>query len=241
MACCGQAVGRPSSMFPLFSPSRLLLLLCPASPHQHPAPHHGPCTDRWRDEEGGEQESRRKAGRSHSLSPYASPHSLDLIPTLPPPSNMSTFSLLGPGLKDVKKGFSVDNHGFLEKPQSEPAGHADDQRRHSIEVCLPQAVITTDSQIFMLETHRSEKGAQAFPVRVQSPHAPLLPTVMPFSQTVVRHSPLAGDCIPLPRFTFDQPQSRYTGEPESAACSSPFDNRLGSSPGFSAKNRRTAQ
>ncbi|KAK5615590.1 hypothetical protein CRENBAI_024979 [Crenichthys baileyi] len=316
---------------------------------------------RWRDEEGGEQESRRKAGRCHSLSPYASPHSLDLIPTLPPPSNMSTFSLLGPGLKDVKKGFSVDNHGFLEKPQSEPAGHADDQRRHSIEVCLPQAVITTDSQIFMVETHRSEKGAQAFPVRVQSvggrqrkkktsppcisihppqerehsllpsppkladcsmmrrrrtpssdftphlqsysqdtpadaqlstlmqipltpihvplqahsathtltpshgstpthtqthtpppdipispnvfiqPHAPLLPTVMPFSQTVVRHSPLARDCIPLPRFTFDQPQSRYTSEPESAACSSPFDNRLGSSPGFSAKNRRTAQ
>uniref|UniRef100_A0A3B3W328 Voltage-dependent T-type calcium channel subunit alpha-1H n=1 Tax=Poecilia latipinna TaxID=48699 RepID=A0A3B3W328_9TELE len=73
------------------------------------------------------------------------------------------------------------------------------------------------------------------------PHAPLLPTVLPFSQTAARHSPLAGDCIPLPRFTFDQPQSRYTGEPESVACSSPFDNRLGSSPGFSAKNRRTAQ
>ncbi|XP_014895246.1 voltage-dependent T-type calcium channel subunit alpha-1I isoform X3 [Poecilia latipinna] len=311
---------------------------------------------KWRDAEGGEQENRCKASRSHSLSPYASPHSLDLIPTLPPPSNGSTLSLLGAGSKDVKKGFSVDHHGFLEKPQLEPAGP--DQRRHSIEVCLPQAVITTDSQNFTLETHRSEKGAQAFPVRVQSvggrqrkkktsppcisihpppereqrllpsppkladcsmtlrrrtsssdftqhsqdtpaetqlraqmqtpltpipaplqphsptraltpsqgstpthaqahtppathipispnifiqPHAPLLPTVLPFSQTAARHSPLAGDCIPLPRFTFDQPQSRYTGEPESVACSSPFDNRLGSSPGFSAKNRRTAQ
>uniref|UniRef100_A0A3B5MJY2 Calcium channel, voltage-dependent, T type, alpha 1H subunit a n=1 Tax=Xiphophorus couchianus TaxID=32473 RepID=A0A3B5MJY2_9TELE len=313
---------------------------------------------RWRDAEGGEQENRRKAGRSHSLSPYASPHSLDLIPTLPPPSNRSTLSLHGAGSKDVKKGFSVDHHGFLEKPQLELVDHSDDQRRHSIEVCLPQAVITTDSQNFMLETHRSEKGAQAFPMRVQSvggrqrkkktsppcisihppterehrllssppkladcsmtlrrrtssndftqhsqdtptetqlrahmqtpltpipaplrphspthtltpsqgstpthaqahtpspahipispnifiqPHAPLLPTVMPFSQTVSRHSPLAGDCIPLSRFTFDQPQSRYVGEPESVACSSPFDNRLGSSPGFSAKNRRTAQ
>ncbi|XP_038127867.1 voltage-dependent T-type calcium channel subunit alpha-1H-like isoform X1 [Cyprinodon tularosa] len=307
---------------------------------------------RWRDEEGGEQDNRRKAGRSHSLSPYGSPHSLDLIPTLPPPSNRSTLSLLGEGSKDIKKGFSVDNHGFLEKPQSEPAGPLDEQRRHSIEVCLPKAVITTDSQSFTLETHRSDKGTQAFPVRVQSvggrqrkkktsppcisihppaekeqpllpsppkladcsmmlrrrtpsndltlhsdtpadgqlrtqmqtpltpihvpldahspshtltpskgstqthtppphipispnvfiqPHAPLLPTVMPFSQPVMRHSPLAGDCIPLPRFTYDQPQSRYTGEPESAACSSPFNNRLGSSPGFSAKNRRTAQ
>uniref|UniRef100_A0A3Q2D299 Voltage-dependent T-type calcium channel subunit alpha-1H-like n=1 Tax=Cyprinodon variegatus TaxID=28743 RepID=A0A3Q2D299_CYPVA len=304
------------------------------------------------DEEGGEQDNRRKAGRSHSLSPYGSPHSLDLIPTLPPPSNRSTLSLLGEGSKDIKKGFSVDNHGFLEKPQSEPAGPLDEQRRHSIEVCLPKAVITTDSQSFTLETHRSDKGTQAFPVRVQSvggrqrkkktsppcisihppvekeqpllpsppkladcsmmlrrrtpsndltlhsdtpadgqlrtqmqtpltpihvpldahspshtlspskgstqthtppphipispnvfiqPHAPLLPTVMPFSQPVMRHSPLAGDCIPLPRFTYDQPQSRYTGEPESAACSSPFNNRLGSSPGFSAKNRRTAQ
>lgn len=83
------------------------------------------------------------------------------------------------------------------------------------------------------------------------PHAPLVP--MPFSQThslspAARHSTLAGDYIPLPQFTFDQPQSRYMSglsaglsDADTATCSSPFDNRLGSGAGFSAKNRRTAQ
>ncbi|XP_075310983.1 voltage-dependent T-type calcium channel subunit alpha-1H [Odontesthes bonariensis] len=340
---------------------------------------------RWPDEEEGGQESRRKAGRSHSLSPYVSPCNLDSnssssspLPPQPPSSTRSTLSLLGAGLKDIRKGFSVDNQGFLDKPAPVSAGYSDDQRRHSIEVCLPQAVITSDSQDFTLETHRSERGGQAFPMRVQSvgsnhrkkkmsppcisihppsekehpqiasppkladcsmmlrrrtpsgdltphtqsntymqdvsadtqirtqmqppltpiqahspthtlspsqastpthtkaytpahaststppnipispsifiqPHSPLLPNTMSFSQThplspAARHSPLAGDYIPLPQFTFDQPQSRFMSglsagisDTDTATCSSPFDGRLGSGAGFSAKNRRTAQ
>ncbi|GLD60546.1 voltage-dependent T-type calcium channel subunit alpha-1H, partial [Lates japonicus] len=346
---------------------------------------------RWRDEEGGGQESRGKVSRSHSLSPYTSPHSLNSSPPPPPvlPScSRSTLSLLVAGLKDrdYRKGFSVDNQGFLDKPSSLSVGYPDDHRRHSIEVCLPQDVITSDNQHFRQETHRSEKGGQAFPVRVQSvggghrkkkmsppcisihppserehpqiasppkladcsmmlrrrtpsydltphtqsnthmqdvsadtqmraqmhspvhavltpihiplqahspthtltpsrgstpthtqtytpphpstpthphipispnifiqPHAPLVPNAMPFSQThslspAARHSSLTGDYIPLPQFTFEQPQSRYMSglsaglsDTDTATCSSPFDNRLGSGAGFSAKNRRTAQ
>ncbi|XP_054616531.1 voltage-dependent T-type calcium channel subunit alpha-1H-like isoform X2 [Dunckerocampus dactyliophorus] len=76
------------------------------------------------------------------------------------------------------------------------------------------------------------------------PHAPLLPA--PFSQTrplspAARHASLTRECIPLPQFTFDQPQSRYLSDNDSATCASPFDSRLGSGAGFSAKNRRTAQ
>uniref|UniRef100_A0A7N6B8E1 Voltage-dependent T-type calcium channel subunit alpha-1H n=1 Tax=Anabas testudineus TaxID=64144 RepID=A0A7N6B8E1_ANATE len=298
---------------------------------------------RWKNEEGGGQESRGKD-------------------------------------RDLRKGFSADNQAFLDKPSSLSAGYPDDQRRHSIEVCLPQAVITSDDQHFTQEAHRPEKVGQVFPVRVQSvggghrkkkmsppcisihppserehpqitsplkltdcsmmlrrrtpsydltphirsntqdvsaetpvqspmhtaltpihiplqvhslthtltpslastpihsqtytpphpstpthphipispnifiqPHAPLFPNAMPFSQTqslspAARHSPLTGDYIPLPQFTFDQPQSRYMSglsaglsDTEKDTCSSPFDNRLGSSAGFSAKNRRTAQ
>uniref|UniRef100_A0A4W6C372 Voltage-dependent T-type calcium channel subunit alpha-1H n=1 Tax=Lates calcarifer TaxID=8187 RepID=A0A4W6C372_LATCA len=91
---------------------------------------------RWRDEEGGGQESRGKVSRLKD--------------------------------RDYRKGFSVDNQGFLDKPSSLSVGYPDDHRRHSIEVCLPQDVITSDNQHFRQETHRSEKGGQAFPVRVQS-------------------------------------------------------------------------
>ncbi|XP_054861255.1 voltage-dependent T-type calcium channel subunit alpha-1H isoform X2 [Amphiprion ocellaris] len=332
---------------------------------------------RWREEEGGGQESRGKTGRSHSLSPCTMPCSLDPTsssppPPLPPSSSRSALSLLGAGLKDhdFRKGFSVDNQGFLDKPSSLSAGHSDDHRRHSIEVCLPQAVITGDNQHFTQDVRRSEKG-QGFPMRVQSvgsnhrkkkmsppcisihppterehphvasppkladcsmmlrrrtpsydltphtqsstqdvsadtqmqtpltpihvplqahspthtltpsstpthtqaytpppasistrphipispnifiqPHAPLVPNAMPFSHPLspaARH-PLTGEYVALPQFTFDQPQSRYTSglsagisDTDTATCSSPFDNRLGSGAGFSAKNRRTAQ
>uniref|UniRef100_A0A4W6C1T5 Voltage-dependent T-type calcium channel subunit alpha-1H n=1 Tax=Lates calcarifer TaxID=8187 RepID=A0A4W6C1T5_LATCA len=83
---------------------------------------------RWRDEEGGGQESRGKVSRSHSLSPYTSPHSLDSSPPPPPllPScSRSTLSLLVAGLKDrdYRKGFSVDNQGFLDKPSSLSVGY----------------------------------------------------------------------------------------------------------------------
>lgn len=336
---------------------------------------------RWREQEGIGQESRGKTGRSHSLSPYNSPHPFDSrsnasSPHPPlPSSSRSTLSLLAAGLKDhdFRKGFSVDNQGLLDKPTSLSVNYAEDQRRHSIEVCLVQDVITTDDQHF----HRSEKGGHAFPVRVQSvggahrkkkmsppcisihppsekedpqtgslppmaeqsmmlrrrtpsydlaphtqsntrdisvdlpaftqtptpmhttlspvhvapqgrtptrvltpsctstpphtpayapstpthlhipigtnifiqPHAPLLPNNSPFIQTrspspATRHSPLTGDCMPRPQFTFDEPQSRYMGglsDADRATCSSPFENRLGSGTGFSAKNRRTAQ
>ncbi|KAM9843476.1 voltage-dependent T-type calcium channel subunit alpha-1H [Aulostomus maculatus] len=324
--------------------------------------YHITCSARHRhscEEEEG-KESRGKAGRSHSLSPYSSPHSSSSPPppALLPSTSRSALSLLGAGLKDrdFRKGFSVDTQGFPGKLSLLSAGYPDDQRRHSIEVCLPQAVIT-DHQHLVGELQRPEKGAQAFPVRVQSvggghrkkktsppcisihppserehpqtgsppklvdcsmmlrrrtpsydltphtqsntdthtqmhspmhraltpihvplqahspthtltlsrastpthtlthpstpthipispnifiqPHAPLVPTTMPFSQT---QTPLTGgDYIPLPQFTFDQPQSRYLSESDTATCSSPFDSRLGGGAGFSAKNRRTAQ
>lgn len=331
----------------------------------------------WRDEEGGEQESRRKAGRSHSLSPYTLPCPLNLNfsslspPHAQPPSfTRSANILLKADMKDTKKGYRVDSHGFLDKLSPESAGYSEDQRRHSIEICLPQTIITSDSQQFTTENNQLGKGTQVFPMRVQSfgsshrkektsppcisihppsekehprfpsppkladcsmmlrrrtpsgdmmpqsnlitkdmstdirpqmqtpltpiyktpqvlppthrltptpthtpllaslptpsniptspnvfiqPHAPLLPTVRKFSQThplssAARHTPLAGECIPEPQFTFDQPQPRYVSslsaaisDPDPATCSSPFDSRLGSSAGFSAKNRRTAQ
>lgn len=334
---------------------------------------------RWWAGEGGGTESKVKVGRSHSLSPYTLPSALDSYstfspppPPLPPSSSRSALSLLGAGLKDrdFRKGFSIDNQGFLDKPPSLNAGYADDQRRHSIEVCLPRAGTTSSNEHFTEEAYWLEKGG---PVRVQSvrsnhrkkkmsppcisihppserehaetasppklsdcstmlrrrtpsydltphmqsntnaqdassdantqspmhrsltpvhvplransptralahsrpstptrtqthtpphaytpthPHIPISPNVfiqphtplvpMPFSQTRPV-SPDAGH-IPLPQFTFDQPQSRYMSglsagisDTDTATCSSPFDSRLGSGAGFSAKNRRTAQ
>uniref|UniRef100_A0A669BFF4 Voltage-dependent T-type calcium channel subunit alpha n=1 Tax=Oreochromis niloticus TaxID=8128 RepID=A0A669BFF4_ORENI len=90
---------------------------------------------RWWDGEGGGTESRVKVGRT--------------------------------GLKDrdFRKGFSIDNQGFLDKPPSLNAGYADDQRRHSIEVCLPRAGTTSSNEHFTEEAYRLEKGG---PVRVQS-------------------------------------------------------------------------
>uniref|UniRef100_A0A8C9Z7U3 Calcium channel, voltage-dependent, T type, alpha 1H subunit a n=1 Tax=Sander lucioperca TaxID=283035 RepID=A0A8C9Z7U3_SANLU len=116
-------------------------------------------------------------GRSHSLSPYTTPYSLNSYstaspspPPLPPSSSRSKLSLLGAALMDCdsRKALSVDTQAILDRPSSLSAGYPDDQRRHSIEVCLPQAVLTSDDQHFAREAHRSEKGGQAFPVRVQS-------------------------------------------------------------------------
>lgn len=129
----------------------------------------------WRDDEGGGQENRGKTGRSHSLSPYTTPHSLNsdsssCPPPLSPSSSRSALSLLGAGLKDrdFRKDFTVHNQGFLDKPSTLSAGYPDDQRRHSIEVCLPPDIIGNDDQCFTRETHRLEKAGQLFPVRVQS-------------------------------------------------------------------------
>ncbi|CAL1588979.1 unnamed protein product [Knipowitschia caucasica] len=91
------------------------------------------------------------------------------------------------------------------------------------------------------------------------PHIPISPNIFiqpraplgarPCSQSPSpRHSPHPGDYSALPQFTFDQPQTHYMSglqpglsDSDGPACTSPFDNRLRSSPGFSAKNRRTAQ
>ncbi|XP_029913961.1 uncharacterized protein LOC115363792 [Myripristis murdjan] len=358
----------------------------------------------WRDYEEGRQGGRGAVGRSHSLSPYATPHSLDSAstscapppppppPPLPASSTRSSLCLLGVGLKDrdFRKGFSVDNQGFLNKPSH---GYPDDQRRHSIEICLPQAAANRDDQAYKEGDHWLEKGGRPFPMRVQSvggghrkkkmsppcisihppserehpqtalppelvdcsmmlrrrtpsydltphthsnmhmpdimadtyaltpthsltqtaaltpihlpvrtrsstgaltptqaltpthtqaytppraptptqahtpvhphipispnifiqPHAPVHSNPMPFPQAhtlspTARLSPLTSDYRPLPRFTFDQPESRYMSglsaglsDADPAACPAPFDNRLESGAGFSAKNRRTAQ
>ncbi|KYO30807.1 voltage-dependent T-type calcium channel subunit alpha-1I isoform B [Alligator mississippiensis] len=66
--------------------------------------------------------------RSLSVSPFAS-----LASSPAHRKNCSTTSLAGSGgsrEKDLKKFYSVDTKGFLDKPS-----WADDQRRHSIEIC----------------------------------------------------------------------------------------------------------
>nr|XP_034986572.1 voltage-dependent T-type calcium channel subunit alpha-1H [Zootoca vivipara] len=65
-------------------------------------------------------------GSDPADSPFASP-----APSPIPLKNCSTTSLGGNGKeKDLKKFYSVDTRGFLAKPT-----WADDQRRHSIEIC----------------------------------------------------------------------------------------------------------
>ncbi|KAM9780147.1 voltage-dependent T-type calcium channel subunit alpha-1H [Neosynchiropus ocellatus] len=115
-----------------------------------------------RSQSGGQGERARES-RSHSLSPYASPYSADLTPPLPPAllasSSKSTLSLLEAGLKE-RKGFGVEAPN---KPSLLSAGYPDDQRRHSIEVCLPQGPVFGDDR---QEEHQPEKSG--FPMRVQS-------------------------------------------------------------------------
>lgn len=64
---------------------------------------------------------------SRSTSPFISP-----APSPAPLKNCSTTSLSGGSSKekDLKKFYSIDTKGFLNKPS-----WADDQRRHSIEIC----------------------------------------------------------------------------------------------------------
>ncbi|XP_034046818.1 voltage-dependent T-type calcium channel subunit alpha-1I isoform X2 [Thalassophryne amazonica] len=126
---------------------------------------------RWREQERGGQESREKCGRSHSLSPYAPSYPCDASssppsPLLPPSSVKSALTLLGVGPKDndFKKGLSSDSQGFLNKPPSLSASYPDDQRRHSIEVCLPQSVISAGNVLAELDQWTPKSG----PVRVQS-------------------------------------------------------------------------
>lgn len=67
----------------------------------------------------------RLDSREHSESPFTSP-----APSPAPLKNCSTTSLTAGREKDLKKFYSVDTRGFLAKPS-----WADDQRRHSIEIC----------------------------------------------------------------------------------------------------------
>uniref|UniRef100_A0AAX7UKZ5 Voltage-dependent T-type calcium channel subunit alpha-1H n=1 Tax=Astatotilapia calliptera TaxID=8154 RepID=A0AAX7UKZ5_ASTCA len=164
-----------SPVHPRSPPSLSLPRIAPPTPSPSPQALHSSAGHRWWDGEGGGTESRVKVGRSHSLSPYTLPSALDSYsstfspppPPLPPSSSRSALSLLGAGLKDrdFRKGFSIDNQGFLDKPPSLNAGYADDQRRHSIEVCLPRAGTTSSNEHFTEEAYWLEKGG---PVRVQS-------------------------------------------------------------------------
>ncbi|KAM8824551.1 voltage-dependent T-type calcium channel subunit alpha-1H [Synchiropus picturatus] len=101
------------------------------------------------------EEERVRENRSHSLSPYTSP----LPPALSSSSSQSTFSLLGAGLKE-RKGFGGE---VPQQPALLSAGYPDDQRRHSIEVCLPQGPTLGSGR---QEEPPPEKGG--FPMRVQS-------------------------------------------------------------------------
>ncbi|XP_076865263.1 voltage-dependent T-type calcium channel subunit alpha-1H isoform X2 [Brachyhypopomus gauderio] len=80
-------------------------------------------------------------GRSHSLSPFATP---SLLLPLPVKYCSSSTELAACGLrdKDRKKFLSVDTEGLLDKPSS-----AEDHRRHSIEICP-----STDDDMFARAT-----------------------------------------------------------------------------------------
>ncbi|XP_051905102.1 voltage-dependent T-type calcium channel subunit alpha-1H isoform X1 [Hippocampus zosterae] len=310
---------------------------------------------------GGGRESGVKAGRSHSLSPYADSTSLTPPPSSPRPSSRSPLGAESEE-RHLTKGFGVDPQGIPHESSLLSAGHLDDHRRHSIEVCLPQDGAASDERRLKAALH---KGKGNFPMRVQSvggghrkkktsppcisihppserepppsppkladcsmmlrrrtpsydltahapsikqdalmdaqahsptcgglspahvplqtrsptrtltpspspaptpahpyaplppptpahppipispnvfiqPHAPLVPR--PFVQTrPLSPAALTRDCIPLPQFTFDRPQSTCSSDADPPPCASPFDNKLGTGAGFAAKNQRTAQ
>ncbi|XP_075755907.1 voltage-dependent T-type calcium channel subunit alpha-1H isoform X2 [Pelodiscus sinensis] len=91
--------------------------------------------------------------RSRSVSPFTSPS-----PSRIPLKNCSTTSLAGctGKEKDLKKFYSVDTKGFLDKPS-----WADDQRRHSIEIC--PSIDDADCRL-----EQPAEGKPRSPVRVQS-------------------------------------------------------------------------
>uniref|UniRef100_A0A8C0JAA0 Calcium voltage-gated channel subunit alpha1 H n=1 Tax=Chelonoidis abingdonii TaxID=106734 RepID=A0A8C0JAA0_CHEAB len=91
--------------------------------------------------------------RTRSVSPFISPAS-----SLVPLKNCSTASLAGSNGRDrdFKKFYSVDTKGFLDKPN-----WADNQRRHSIEICP-----SIDNEDGSLE--QPAEGKQRSPVHVQS-------------------------------------------------------------------------
>uniref|UniRef100_K7FP82 Voltage-dependent T-type calcium channel subunit alpha-1H n=1 Tax=Pelodiscus sinensis TaxID=13735 RepID=K7FP82_PELSI len=91
--------------------------------------------------------------RSRSVSPFTSPS-----PSRIPLKNCSTTSLAGctGKEKDLKKFYSVDTKGFLDKPS-----WADDQRRHSIEIC--PSIDDADCRL-----EQPAEGKPRSPIRVQS-------------------------------------------------------------------------
>ncbi|CAB1350384.1 unnamed protein product [Coregonus sp. 'balchen'] len=161
---------------------------------------------------------RHGSGRCHSLSPYASPVS--------PPSlrsRGSALSLLGAGLKghDPRKGFSVDTQGFLDKPRC-----PDDQRRHSTEICP-----SPPEDPPLGEGVRGQRSREEADEPTLHLHPPPTWLTRP-------------DYMPLPQFTFDQPEHIYVsgmsaGLSSSDPATSPSHFNRGA--GFSSMNRRTAQ
>uniref|UniRef100_A0A8C6UNT3 Calcium channel, voltage-dependent, T type, alpha 1H subunit a n=1 Tax=Neogobius melanostomus TaxID=47308 RepID=A0A8C6UNT3_9GOBI len=98
---------------------------------------------------------------SHRLQSNWSQWSPTAPPALLPRSRPRTaLSLLSDG--STEQGFGADTQCFPVKTASLSAGFPDDQRRHSIEVCLPQLTFTSD------EAPEPRPRPLKVPVRVQS-------------------------------------------------------------------------
>nr|XP_013801649.1 PREDICTED: voltage-dependent T-type calcium channel subunit alpha-1H [Apteryx mantelli mantelli] len=110
----------------------------PGSPHRHASVHTRKHTFSQRSSDLADEEvshinssakdwGERSDAGSRSTSPFISP-----APSPAPLKNCSTTSLSRSSgkEKDLKKFYSIDTKGFLAKPS-----WADDQRRHSIEIC----------------------------------------------------------------------------------------------------------
>ncbi|XP_056143611.1 voltage-dependent T-type calcium channel subunit alpha-1H [Lampris incognitus] len=157
-----------SSLLPRSPPSLTLPRIAPPTPSPSPralrrqnSPYHHTGTNSRRGSSSG--------GRAGGLVNGGLPVQSSNPPT---GGHGSAFSLLEAGLKDrdFREGFGVDTQGF---PDKLPAPrHHDDHRRHSIEICIPEAVVTGGRQGFSEEEAAaalSERGGcRGFPVRVQS-------------------------------------------------------------------------
>lgn len=123
--------------------------------------------------------------RSHSLSPYAATTGSSLQLSKNCGSAASLASLKD---KELKKFFSVDTKGFLDKPL--PCGGGDDLRRHSIEIC-PSMEDTDDAFDQALAEIRHP------PMRGQSLHIPRKKKMSPPCISV--EAPLEPTASPAPR------------------------------------------
>nr|XP_019958566.1 PREDICTED: protodermal factor 1-like [Paralichthys olivaceus] len=172
------------------------------------------------------------------------------IPSLPKPADCSTM------LRRRTPSYDLTPHTQVPSPTHRALTpiHIPLQAHSPTHTLTPSRESTPTHTQSYTSPHPSTPTHPHIPISPNifiQPHAPLGPNTFSHTRSLspaARHSSLTGDCIPLPQFTFDQPQSRYMSglsaglsDADTATCSSPFDNRLGSGAGFSAKNRRTAQ